>query len=96
MRLYFAKAELLLQKRPEGDFILELAGKRLGTFKQEKKAVAAYNKIRQDFEKHFPPTEMTSHERRKLLEQHLADDLVGHNSWLEPQKKPAKTRVHHS
>jgi hypothetical protein len=96
MRLHFAKADLLLHKNLEGEFILELSGKELGKFKQEKKALAAYNKIRTELEKELPPTQTSDAERRELLQKYLADNLVGHNSWLEPKKSIPKSRIHHS
>jgi hypothetical protein len=95
MRLYFAKAELLLQS-VEGEFILEMGGRELGRFKQEKKAVSAYNRIRKELEQNEPPREVSDAERRRLLQEYLANSLVGHNSWLEPQKKLSKSRVHHN
>lgn len=95
MRLYFARAELLLQS-VDGEFVLEMAGKELGRFKREKKAVSAYNQIRGELEEKLPPAEVSDEERQRLLKEHLADSLVGHNSWLQPQKKLAKSRVHHT
>jgi hypothetical protein len=95
MRLYFARADLLLHKNADGEFVLGLAGKELGRFKGEKKAVEAYDKIRRGLEKELPPAEITDEERRRLLQKHLADSLVGHNAWLEPKKTIPKSRVHH-
>jgi len=97
MRLYFAKADLLLHKNTDGEFVLGMAGKELGKFKQEKKAIgAACNKIRQELEKELPQTQMTDEERRELLRKHLVNSLAGHNSWHEPKKAVAKISVHHS
>lgn len=76
--------------------MLEMAGKELGRFKQQGRAVSAYNRIRKELEEKMPPTEVSAEERERLLQQHLAESLVGHNSWLEPQKKVAKSRVHHN
>jgi hypothetical protein len=95
MRLFFAKAELLLQS-VDGGFVLEMAGKELGRFKKEKKAVSAYNRIRRELEQKEPPREVSDAERKRLLQDYLANSLVGHNAWLEPQKKIAKSRVHHN
>jgi len=95
MRLYYARAELLLQS-VDGEFHLEMAGKELGRFKQEKKAVSTYNRIRKELEQKEPPREVTDAERKRLLQEYMANSLVGHNSWLEPQKKLAKSRVHHN
>jgi len=95
MRLYYARAGLLLQS-VDGEFLLEMAGKELGRFKQEKKAVSAYNRIRREIEQKQPPCEVSDAERKRLLQEYLANSLVGHNSWLEPQKKLAKSRIHHN
>jgi hypothetical protein len=85
MRLYYARAELLLQS-VDGEFLLEMAGKELGRFKQEKKAVSAYNSIRKELEQKEPPQEVSDAERKRLLQEYLANSLVGHNSWLDRRK----------
>jgi hypothetical protein len=93
MRLYFAKAELLLEKVAE-EYVLTMAAEELGRFKQEKKAVTEYNRIRRDLEAKLPPTELSEEDRRVLLGKFLADGLVGHNSMrAEIRKKPAKSRT---
>ena len=95
MKLYFANAELLLQS-VNGEFVLEMAGKEIGRFKREKQAITAYNQIRRELEMKMPPARSTKEEGERLLREHLAESLVGHNSWLTPQKKTAKSRVHHT
>jgi hypothetical protein len=92
MKLYFARAELLLHQ-VEGEYVLEMAGKVIGRFKNEKKSVAAYNRVRRKLEEEMPPAEMSDEDRRALLEKHLADNLVGHNSWQTPRKKPGRSRT---
>jgi hypothetical protein len=94
MRLYFAKADLLLHKNEKGEYCLEQCGQVLEIFKSERQAVAKYKRIRADLETEMPPTEITEHERRTLLEKYLADNRVQHNSLrAEPQRKPAKSRT---
>lgn len=96
MRPYFARTGLLLHKNPDGKFVLEIARKELGRLAQEKKAVAAYNKIRGALEKEMPPTQITDAERLELLQKYLSDSLVGHNLWLEPKKQLPTLRIQHS
>lgn len=92
MKLYFARAELLLHQ-VGSEYVLEMAGKELGRFTQQKKAVSEYNRIHRDLEEKMQPTEMSDEDRRALLEKHLADNLVGHNSWQAPRKKPGRSRT---
>jgi hypothetical protein len=92
MKLSFPPAELVLHDA-DGDFVLEMAGKELGRFKQEKRAVSEYNRIRRELEKKLPPTEVTDQERRALLESYLADKLVGVYSARVPKKKTGRTRT---
>jgi len=86
VKLYFKRAELLLHE-VDGNYILEMAGQVMETFSSEKKAVAAYNRIRRDLESKLPPAEVSDEERKAIMERYLADLLVGHNSWREPEKK---------
>jgi hypothetical protein len=91
--LYFAKAELLLEKVAD-DYVLTMGTEELGRFKQEKKAIAEYNRLRRDLEAKLPPTELNDEDRRVLLGKFLADGLVGHNSMhAEMRRKPAKSRT---
>jgi hypothetical protein len=94
MKLYFKHAELLLEKNPEGVYVLQMGAKVLGTFSREKQALDAFNRVRRDMESKMPPTEITDAERRQLLDRYLADNLVQHNSLRnEIRKKPSKSRT---
>jgi hypothetical protein len=94
MKLYFQRAELLLEKNVDGQYILKMADEILGTFHHERKAVAAYNRIRRDLETKLPPTELTAADRRVLLERYVGDNLVQHNSLKNaPAKKPSRSRT---
>jgi hypothetical protein len=94
MKLYFKRAELLLDKNADGEYVLQMADEILGTYKQERKAVAAYNRIRRDLEAKLPPTELSADDRRALWARYVADSLVQHNSLRNaPAKKPSKSRT---
>jgi hypothetical protein len=94
VRLYFKRAELLLEKNKEGTFVLQMEDKILGTFTNERKAVAEFNRLRRDLERTMPPTEMNNAEKRQLLDRYVADTLVKHNSLRdELVKKPPKSRT---
>lgn len=94
MKLYFKRAELLLDKNADGQYVLQMAGEILGTYKQEQKAVAAYNRIRRDLEAKLPPTEISTADRRALWARYVADNLVQHNSLRNaPPKKRYKSRT---
>ena len=92
MKLYFKRAELLLHE-VEGKYVLEMAGRVLGTYTREKRAVTEYNLLRRELEEKLPPAEVSDAERLATLERYLADDLVDHNSWRPPQKKIGKSRT---
>ena len=53
-----------------------MAGKELGRFKREKRAVSVYNQIRRELEEKTATTEVSDEERQRLLQEHLADSLV--------------------
>jgi len=94
MKLYFKRAELLLDQSPEGDYILQMGKEILGRFRREKKAITEYNRIRRELEAKLPPTEISPKEKQATLDRYLADNLVGHNSLRGgPPKKPAKSRT---
>jgi len=92
VKLYFKRAELLLHE-VEGRFVLEMAGRVVENFRSERKAVAAYNRVRRDLEAKFPYAEVTDAERKAIMERYLADNLVGHNSWRVPEKKSGSSRT---
>ena len=93
MRLYFKPADLLLEKTSEGDYILKVGDKVLGTFKWPKRALAEYNRVRSELDQKLPLHEPSDEEKRKMLASHIADNLVRHNSIRTPKKKPAKSRT---
>ncbi len=94
MRLYFKRAELLLEKNAEGEYVLQMGTEVLGTFSSEKRALAEFNRVRRDLESKMPPMELSDTEKRRLLDRYLADSLVQHNSLRdEIKKKPAKSRT---
>ena len=94
MRLYFARGELLLHTNDASEYILEQCGVILATFKNEKRAVTEYNRIRQELEQTMPPAEVTAEDRRALLDKYVADTLVKHNSMKDgPAKKPGRSRT---
>jgi hypothetical protein len=92
VKLYFKRAELLLHE-VEGKYVLEMAGRVLGTYTHEKRAVTEYNLLRRELEEKLPPAEVSDAERLAILERYLADDLVGHNSWRPARKKIGKSRT---
>jgi len=91
MRLYFKRAELLLHKI-DSKFVLEMEGKVLETFTQEKKAIAAYNMIRRELEDKMPPSEMSDDDRKAILDRYLMETLASRNSSrLERKVNPSRT-----
>ncbi|SRR6266849_5182780 len=94
MKLYFKRAELLLHQNADGEYLLEMGNVSLGLFKSQKQAISEYNKIRNELERELPPAKLTAADRRALLDQYLADNLLKHNSLRDTQaKKPPKSRT---
>jgi hypothetical protein len=92
MKLYFAKAELLLQK--EGSqYVLSMGASILNSFAQEKKAVSEFNRIRRELEDSFPPTELTDADRREVFKEYIAKKLIGRNL-ADNKRKPNKSRTY--
>ena len=92
MKLYFKPAELLLEEF-DGGYVLKMGEQILGKFRHAKRAVSEYNRIRTELEAKMPPPEVSESERRKLLQEHIGDSLVQHNSLRTPMKKITKTRT---
>jgi hypothetical protein len=92
VKLFFKRAELLLHE-VDGRLVLEMAGQVIQSFSSEKRAVAAYNRIRRELEEKLPPAEATDAERKAIMERYLADNLVGHNSWRAAGRKSGTSRT---
>ena len=96
MKLLFSPAELLLETDATGEYVLQLKGSVIGRFKQQKKAVAEFNKHCRELEAAMPTVDLTAEQKQELYKKAVGDSLVGHNSWLPASKAAAKSRVHHS
>ena len=92
--LYYKPGELRLRKNAKGDHVIEQRGTVTETFGSEKKAVARFNRIKEELEKSLPPRpEMTDDERRGLLEKYLADHPTPRTSLNEnATKKRSRSR----
>lgn len=78
MRLFFAKADLLLLK--EGDqYVLSMGLNVLAKFGQEKKAVAEFNRIRRELEEKFPPTEPSESDKQEAYQTFVSKFMIGRN-----------------
>lgn len=91
MNLYFARAELILEKQGD-EYVLSMGGNVLKTFRQEKKAVIGFNRIRRELEAKLPPTEPTEAERRAVFEKFIAENMIGRNL-SDKKPKPNKSRT---
>jgi hypothetical protein len=92
--LYYKPADLRLRKNDEGEHVIEQCGTVTETFSSEKKAVARFNRIREDLGKTLPPQpQVSEEERRALLEKYLADNPTPRTSLNEnAPKKPSSSR----
>jgi hypothetical protein len=91
MRLFFAKADLLLLE--EGDqFVLSMGTNVLGKFGREKKAVAEFNRIRRELEEKFPPAELSESDRRAAYQAFVSKFMIGRNL-SDNKNRPNKSRT---
>ena len=91
MKLYFARAELLLQKQGD-EFVLSVGANLLNRFTAEKKAVAEFNRIRRELEARLPPTEPTEADKQTVYAKFIAESLIGRNL-SDKKHKPNKSRT---
>jgi len=92
VKLYFQRAELLLHE-VKGEYVLEMAGRVLGTFKSEKRAVAEYNRLRRELEKTLPPAEISDAERTATLDRYLLDSVAPTTARRPQQRRMNRTRT---
>ena len=92
--LYYKPGNLRLRPNEHGEHIIEQCGTVTETFGSEKKAVARFNRIREELEKTLPPPpQVSEEERRALLEKYLADNPTPRTSLNEnAPKKPSSSR----
>jgi len=92
--LYYKPGDLRLRPNEHGEHIIEKCGTVTETFNSEKKAVARFNRIREELEKtQPPPPQVSEEERRALLENYLADNPTPRTSLNEnAPKKPSSSR----
>ena len=92
--LYYKPADLRLRKNHKGEHVIEQCGTVRETFSSEKKAVARFNRIREELEKTLPAQpEVSEEERRVLLEKYLAENPMPRTSLNEnAPKKHWKSR----
>lgn len=88
MQLSFLPGELYLKKGPDGTFTVTIQGNEVLTTKVEKKALAEYNRIREDMEKQFPPTPISPERKTQLLLNYFATNF--HANTFKPPKKEKK------
>lgn len=88
MELSFVPGQLYLRKRPDGTFTVTIGAEEVFRGKNEKKALAEYNRIRKDMEHRFPPTPLSPQERGEMLLRYLATDF--HANTFKPPKKERK------
>jgi hypothetical protein len=91
MKLYFARAELLLQRQGD-EYVLSMGGEVLGKFKRESRAVAEFNRVRRELEAKLPPTEPTQQDKEAIFAKFIAENLIGRNL-SDKKRKPNKSRT---
>jgi hypothetical protein len=87
MKLSFFPGELYLTKEQDGSYVVTVQDQEVLRTRQEKKALAQFNKLRREMESRFPPHELTPEEKRALLQKLIGDALVSHNGDRHSKKK---------
>jgi hypothetical protein len=87
MKLSFMPGDLHLHKEQDGPFVVTVQGEQIFSSTFEKKAIAKFNELRREMEKQFPPRELTSEEKRAILQKWIGDTLVSHNGDRHSKKK---------
>lgn len=85
MNLSFFPGDLHLRKDEDGVYSITLNGEQVFTSKIEKKALTEYNKIRKEMETKYPARELTSEEKRKLLQQYVEEGKAGQDQLGRPK-----------
>lgn len=94
MYLSFLPAELYLRKTEEGAFVVTMKAQEVFRTMSSKKAVAKFNELRRQLEAQFPTREFTAEEKAELLQKHIAENIVGQNTYRPRKKlKPGSTRT---
>jgi hypothetical protein len=91
----FIPAKLVLSSTSDGEFEMTLMGQEILRTKSQKTAVARFKALRRELEIRFPARQPTPEEQAELLRLWIADNLLDHNSFKEPEKKkrPGSTRT---
>src|SRR5207249_3659130 len=71
MKLAFLPGSLLLEEAADGSYVVTIRGEEVTRTSSEKNAIQAFNKLRAEMEKLFPPTEISKEERTRLLIQYV-------------------------
>ncbi len=77
----------------EEKYVLEMGGKEIGKFVNQKKAVSEFNRIRRELEVTTPPVQFDDSERRSMLNRYLADNLVSDIPDRAPARKRSRSRT---
>jgi hypothetical protein len=88
MKLSFLPGDLHLNKERDGLYLVTMQGQELLRTRNEKKALARFNALRQELERQFPARELTPEEKRATLEKYLLDyKAVQVRASTKPPKK---------
>lgn len=87
MKLSFLPGALFLSRVDDGTYSVTVEGQEILRTKSQRTAVARFTALRQEMEARFPARELTSEEKKEILQKVIADSLVGHNSLGGRRKK---------
>jgi hypothetical protein len=88
MELSFLPGDLRLRKTTDGIFVISIKSEEVFSTKAEKKALTEYHRIREDMERQFPPTPLSSEQKTELLLRYIATNF--HSNTFKPPKKEKK------
>jgi hypothetical protein len=87
LNMSFVPGQLELKTTERGEYVVRLQNADVLRTLSAKAALAKYNAVRMQMETLFPAPNLTPEQRAELWRRHIADSLVGHNSFKEQPKK---------
>jgi len=89
MKLSFLPGELYLSEE-KGVFVVTVNSAEVLRTRSQRRAVSKFNDLRREMEQRFPSRELTREEMQAVLQQAIADSLVGPNTIRKKKRSTAR------
>ncbi|HEX8174635.1 MAG TPA: hypothetical protein VF543_05910 [Pyrinomonadaceae bacterium] len=87
MKLSFFPGDLHLTKTQDGSYVITIKGEEVFNGRNEKKAIAEFNKIRKDMETLYPARELSVEEKTAALMRYIGQSLGVPKESKKPGRK---------